>query len=59
MNEDRQTNSFIKTLDSLAIHQANAIKKMPEFFGAIEPSENFYLYKMDNLIQGIPFLTIK
>jgi hypothetical protein len=50
LNEDKHTHWMIDALDSVAKKQGSSIKKMPEFTGAIVPSENFYLYKVDSCV---------
>jgi hypothetical protein len=50
VSSDRNTNWIIPILDSISTTQNQQFKKMPEFFGAIVPMENFYTYKQDSLI---------
>ena len=50
VSSDRNTNWITPILDSISITQNQQFKKMPEFFGAIVPMENFYTYKQDSLI---------
>jgi hypothetical protein len=49
-NQIASTRWLTQTLDSLCQSQPNAVKKMPEFTGAIVPTENFSLYKIDSTI---------
>jgi hypothetical protein len=49
-NQILPTRWLTHTLDSLCITQPSAVKKMPEFAGAIVPTENFSMYKIDSTI---------
>ncbi len=49
-NTDRRMDWFVQTMNKFSSNQKKGVKKMPEFWGAIMSTENFYLYYIDSTI---------